>query len=680
LIDDHPNTGSTFKLLINLLVDLGTDPEAISVLAPRHAVKADWTLSSDTTVRLVVTEPWELHKARFLERCAEDPPFARHYRDEGWSQVTVVPDATSEAINRQLEDHFPDAWHVRSKRVFTVRLSGSGRPDSTRRVLGKSVGWGWLGYHAAIAAVRLNGWVPRPLALQDGVLFTEWVTPDDGTSNASNTPDAKTVGAYVATRAGQLDARDDPYIENNYEVYTGWQVLLETLRESYGSYITRRLKKAALRHIVRSFRSPRPTLVDGRMGLDEWVAGDNGLRKIDFEHHNFGRTELNIVDAAYDLASAAFELNFTEEQFGEMLDRYVEISDDHDIGRRLFPYQLICGLYALKRAPVNAVRARSRAKQGAWNLRYLKGRDFLTYTVHHRAAALIRDCRPARWGERLFFLDLDGVFDGNVFGFPTTTLSGLRALALLKSAGWTVLPCTGRSGDHVVEYCRAYGLAGGVAEHGALWIDAVEHQRHALVDACAQEQLDRCRASVAREWKDVLIDDAYRHSVCLYRFQNRDMQRLSDAEVEAFLARNNFDRLTHIHTSADTYLVAKGVEKISGVRAIREHCHTGSVPFAAIGDSGTDVSMLTAADFAFAPANCADTVRAAARHSGIRLMRQERQKGLLAAVRELTLKAGMPGTLRHGDIQPRDALTRVLLEVPDRSKVQQLASLPRRGP
>ena len=36
----------------------------------------------------------------------------------------------------------------------------------------------------------------------------------------------------------------------------------------------------------------------------------------------------------------------------------------------------------------------------------------------------------ARWSRRLFFLDLDGVFDCEALGFPHTTPSGVAALEL----------------------------------------------------------------------------------------------------------------------------------------------------------------------------------------------------------------------------------------------------------
>ena len=37
------------------------------------------------------------------------------------------------------------------------------------------VGWGWLGYHAYLAGVRLSGFVPKTIGLRHGLLLTEWI-------------------------------------------------------------------------------------------------------------------------------------------------------------------------------------------------------------------------------------------------------------------------------------------------------------------------------------------------------------------------------------------------------------------------------------------------------------------------------------------------------------------------
>jgi len=47
--------------------------------------------------------------------------------------------------------------------------------EETRYVLAKSVGWGWLGYHAFLAAEALAEFVPPVLGLRQGILYTEWL-------------------------------------------------------------------------------------------------------------------------------------------------------------------------------------------------------------------------------------------------------------------------------------------------------------------------------------------------------------------------------------------------------------------------------------------------------------------------------------------------------------------------
>src|SRR2546422_6546132 len=98
------------------------------------------------------------------------------------------------------------------------------------------------------------------------------------------------------------------------------------------------------------------------------------------------------------------------------------------------------------------------ASQGApWNERYLAARNFLTHQLHRACAGFLPPRPTARWSDALVFLDVDGVFDCELLGFPHATVSGLTALALLQAQGFAVVLNTGRSVEHVREYCRTYG-------------------------------------------------------------------------------------------------------------------------------------------------------------------------------------------------------------------------------
>src|SRR5207249_544782 len=187
----------------------------------------------------------------------------------------------------------------------------------------------------------------------------------------------------------------------------------------------------------------------------------------------FGGAELDFVDPAYDLAAAIFELAFTEQEEQELLESYVRKSGDRTIVDRLLLYQLLHGILTMKRATYEIARERTGERREEWNERYLRARNFLTYRMNRFHSGLTAREQRARWSRRLFFLDLDGVFDCEALGFPHTTPSGVAALRLLRAHDVSVVLNTGRGVDDVRDYCRAYGFPGGLGEFGSVFVDAV---------------------------------------------------------------------------------------------------------------------------------------------------------------------------------------------------------------
>src|SRR5437588_2450784 len=114
-------------------------------------------------------------------------------------------------MNAALERRSNDPWHNRLKRIYEVRLEGGGGRTETRYVLAKSVGWGWLGYHAVLAGERLAGFVPPLLGLRDGILYTEWlpqVDPAEASGDRGRWIEA--AASYVAARVRCLKLDSDP--------------------------------------------------------------------------------------------------------------------------------------------------------------------------------------------------------------------------------------------------------------------------------------------------------------------------------------------------------------------------------------------------------------------------------------------------------------------------------------
>lgn len=667
VVDEFPRTGRTFRLALRLLTrDFAVNAERITVVAPLHPSQPEWSLvqppEAAPPVKQATLEPSELFKARWLLSDATAAPLLREYYSRGgWEDVRleVCPEADAVDAELQRQPEKGRERHARLKRVFRVRLEQSRAAPIVRYVAAKSVGWGWLSYHAYLAGSGLAGLVPRVLGLRHGLLWTEWAGPipsrdEPGIGGPAAATlqgiDPGAVGTYVARRAARLRLAEDPFAGNTAPDLNGWAVLTQILRRVYGVRLGR-LKSPVLRRALGRYVSPVPALVDGRMHRHEWIITDGAILKTDFEQHNFGSGELNIVDPAYDLAAAAFELRLSEEAEAALLSAYAEGSGDRTVGARLLLYKLLYGVVTMREA------ASQRPVDARQNDRYQAARRFLVHEMHRHCATRILEAPGAAWSRRLFALDLDGVFDCDVLGFPHTSASGLTALALLQGHRYSVIPCTARSIADVRSFCRTYGLPGGLAEDGSVFYDAVEDREWSLLDEVAAAQLARCR-EVIRQLPEVFTDPAYRYAIRAYRYQGHETIAPDRRGLGALLARDGLDRLTFRMTLGDALIAPRAVSKGRALLAAKRRLEGAVESVAAIGDSERDVSMLEVADFAYAPANCSNGIRELARQGRCRIMALPRQRGLLAAVRDLLRRSAA------GD----DALrlpTRVCLEPHD---------------
>ena len=684
VVDEFPRTGRTFRLALRLLTrDFAVNAERITVVAPLHPSQPEWSLvqppEAAPPVKQATLEPSELFKARLLSEATAAPLLREYYSRGGWEDVRLEMCPEADAINAEWKRQ-PEKGrerHARLKRVFRVRLEQSRAAPIVRYVAAKSVGWGWLSYHAYLAGSGLAGLVPRVLGLRHGLLWTEWAGPipsrdEPGIGGPAAATlqgiDPGAVGTYVARRAAGLRLAEDPFAGNTAPDLNGWAVLTQILRRVYGVRLGR-LKSPVLRRALRRYVSPVPALVDGRMHRHEWIITDGAILKTDFEHHNFGSGELNIVDPAYDLAAAAFELRLSEEAEAALLSAYAEGSGDRTVGARLLLYKLLYGVVTMREA------ASQRPVDARQNDRYQAARRFLVHEMHRHCATRILEAPGAAWSRTLFSLDLDGVFDCDVLGFPHTSASGLTALALLQGHRYSVIPCTARSIADVRSFCRTYGLPGGLAEDGSVFYDAVEDREWSLLDEVAAAQLARCR-EVIRELPEVFTDPAYRYAIRAYRYQGHETIAPDRRGLGTLLARDGLDRLTFRSTLGDALIAPRAVSKGRALLAAKRRLEGAVESVAAIGDSERDVSMLEVADFAYAPANCSKGIRELARQGRCRIMALPRQLGLLAAVRDLLGRSaagdGATGLPTRVCLEPYDDPVVGVLRAADRTRLRAL--------
>src|SRR6185312_804268 len=323
----------------------------------------------------------------------------------------------------------------------------------TRYVLAKSVGCGFYAYPAFLAGQRLAEFVPDLLGLRDGILYTEWLPQSEGASVdvLERSHIVERTAKYAAARVTSLSLESDrtPALGlDSYSPAGGFHVFAKNLCGAYGNKVTSKLMGHSVRERLCLRTSPFPTLVDGKMAPSEWIVGPSGMLKTDYEHHGFGKHELNVSDPAYDLADTILQFGLSADEERDLLRYYEESTRDISVKNRLFFYKLLAGFWSLSRSL-----------------------EALNKQPCHRPQ------RP-EWHSSVIALDVDGVLDRRMFGFPTTTASGIRALRCLHAHGYALAINTAWSAREVKEYSSAYGLVGGVAEYGSYIFDAVgKHER-----------------------------------------------------------------------------------------------------------------------------------------------------------------------------------------------------------
>lgn len=637
LIDDPPFSGEAIGIATQALRRAGFAATARTILFPIHPLRRDWREHKEAAAfsreTIITLPPEDWHKAQLLASDAViEARLAEYFQAQGYRSARVIDDPAAAAFNAELDYRSGDRRRYRLKRVFAVRLeTASGAPE-IRYVLAKSVGWGWLGYAAFIAADRLAGHVSPLLGLRDGILFTEWL-PQTATINrthASRQTWITTTANYVAARAERLAVAPPDAPDAQHE---GLSLLADTLANAYGSGVAG-LMAEPLRRRIAARLTPRAALIDGRMAADEWIAGPAGLLKTDFEHHGIGKNEINLYDPAYDLADAILQLGLTRDEERDLIARYTTATGDTPQGERLLLCKLMAGLWTRQAALDGIVKQTHLAHRAQeFNAQYVQAWDFLTRESARACGALVAPAAARDWHAPLAVLDLDGVVDRRIFGFPTTTAAGVRALAALHARGFSIAVDTARPAHQVRDYCDAYGFVGGVAECGGYIWDATTRQGRTLIDTATLEQLAILRAALKR-LPGVFMDDGYECSIRAYTYARKGTVPLPEPLIRNLIAERQLDRLVVHQTTIDTTILAKGVDKGTGLTALLAWIGRGQDETFAVGDSETDLPMFAVTRRSFAPAHidCARLARAV----GCTIAEAPYQRGLLEIVRQAT--------------------------------------------
>jgi len=663
VIDDPPHRGTTVLVAVALLRDAGFASDRIHCLLPVHPAAQVWPQDrpalelADVACTSLPLAEW--HKAQLLGSARVERLLHEYYQGQGFRAARIVPSRVAERITSGLQATTQTSRGTRLKHVFEVSLESDQGLTETRYVLAKSVGWGWLGYHAFLVADRLNRFLPPALGLRDGIFYCEWISQaDHGAVAGSQAPVLhgvsvataprplptalaqsgreqwiETAAEYVGGRARLLRLEQDPcpaLVRD--QRHPGMEMLAEVICGAYGSGRIGALMRGRWLSRLAALPNPCPTLIDGRMRPREWVRMAASFRKTDFEHHGLGKYEINVSDPAYDLADFILGAELSTAEEARLLAGYTACSDDRRVVERLFMNKLLAGLNARAAALAGLESPVQTDRHAEFHSQFTRSWNFLTlHTVRH-CGRLCHKPAVSRWQSPLVVLDIDGVLDRRLLGYPSTTAAGLHALSLFHTHGFSLVMNSARSPLEVREYCHSYGLAGGIGEYGSYLYDAVTGREQSLVSPQSATQMDRLREALKRI-PGVFLNDTYQHSIRAHTYANGGPVAISRLTMHRLLADLGLDRLRYHQTEIDSTVIAAEVDKGRGLDTLLRWVGLQDADTTAVGDSSPDLPMFRVTHRSFAPAqiSCARE----ARLLGCRLAARPNQAGLLEIARML---------------------------------------------
>lgn len=632
LLDEPPDSGWTLAAALQQVREADCLPEKLVILVPVRTTRRDWETrfaSTPLNITILSLQPAEWHKQHLLAPEMVEQRLRAYFLRGKCRSLTIAASPAEYEFNARLQ--LSSTERTRFKRVYDVRLETEDALTQTRYVLAKSVGWGWLGYSAFLAGARLTGLVPSVLGLREGVIYIEWL-PQPAAISFHRSQFIERAAKYVAARTLHLRLGSDPMPALGLDSQNVCLDLAQKiLCKVYGPWIAR-LMRSRVRRRLSQWPCPVPTLIDGKMSSCEWVLGHSGPLKTDFEHHGFGKYEVNIHDPAYDLADIVLSFGLSPSEEQQLIGGYTDRTDDTDLKIRLFTSKLIAGIRSMDSALRLLNQTGSSDKASGLNKQYLCAWNFLTLECARFCGNLCSRPESPRWFSPLVVLDIDGVLDRRYFGFPTTTAAGIRALRLLHAHGFAIAANTGRSASEVEAYCAAYGLAGGVAEYGSYIFDAVSDRGLKLVSARALEQLEELRQAL-RQIPGVFLNDGYENSIRAFTYDRQGTVPLPNLMISTLMASLNLDGLRSFQTTIDTTIVSNDVDKGTGLRALLEFAAQDNLEIIAVGDSEPDLAMFRVAGKNFAPLHVDRSIFD--RVHGCRIADRPYQLGLLAIAKSV---------------------------------------------
>ncbi len=610
VVDDPPATGSSLLQTVKELEKAGIPERAVVLLlqlfGPAHALPF---ILRDYQAVLLPWEKWAIHDrlSPVSIHMTLDDIFSQDY---AVNSVTRLPLAERKWVRS----------HVRALYEVGLTELRSGH-ELTRKIFVDGAGLGYFGEHSLAVKSAMNEYVPDVYGFRDGLLFRAWLPEENRLAGPTSTWSddfVKKLVGYVQKRHQVLAVPMDVSIKLKGE-NSSWEVASNLLSKVFGKgwMLARLFFVDGLAR--RLLEVKNPSVIDGKMGLDNWFlhdSSDSQVLKIGFSERDFSNLDLYSYDPVFDLAGLASAR--LDDDFPERIRRsYQELSGEQINPER---WLLYCWIHLWDRLrqtsndPLESQGAFARLFQSYFHQIYFK------------------DLQPSIDGPICAF-DVDGVLETNPLGFPQLTPSSALTLRALMLHHFRPVLATGRSLPEVRDRCKAYGLAGGVAEYGAA---IYNHATGEVMELLSEEDcrnLDRLRTTLS-EIKGVYLDPDYQYAVRAYRkYAESSRCGLSPDDISLALELSHLDLPVRIISGQNqTDFMAASIDKGKGLQCLLQDLQNSSpaketgVVFA-VGDTVSDLPMLSLAKKSFTPGHAHPSLTGA----GVQRMSKPYQAGLAQA-------------------------------------------------
>lgn len=602
LIDDPPRTWESVLRAARNLAALGFEPERVVLLLGTFpdAGHQPPTLAQHPAV-LLPFEHWAI--ARRLQPQGVSASLGILLNDRG---------ALTELRLHSSESQSGVRGHAHAVYEVAVR---QGQTVSKLLIRARGVGLGYLGEHALAVANRLPEFVPTVYGLDRGILYEEWLPATRRLAEPLTDTDIADVAAYGAARTEAMPLPEDPAGRLPYRG-AAWH----WAGGVFGGLFGRGAEAGRIvgMRVARGLLVPNTSaLIDNHAQISAFARKDHRIVKTDFDAGVFTSDDFYCFDPIADVALAAVSAD--EADTGTRLRRAYEKATGKPVdAERWLLYQL-----------AHIVASQSHLPPLGRHTDRRPDRRLQRYY----AEVLLAEAGQATTGP-LCGIDVDGVLETMSMGFPATSPKGAMSLRALRRHGFRPVLLTGRSLSEVRDRCLAYGIAGGVAEYGAVIFDCATGESEVLIDSAARGALRDLRETLAA-MPGVLIDPAYEQVVRAFRVDVRDRRRgLSQAAIDEALVRSGIGHAARVVPGFfQTDFVAAATRKETGLRHLARRLDVHREPPLAlgIGDTWEDIGILREARLGVAPANADRSLRQA----GVTVLRRPAQAGLAEAIAQL---------------------------------------------